>query len=258
MKGKVYIWAMIQSIMRKLLFPAALAALLLTACDGLRTQTYEDNLVMPLAEGQADSLFCDISLEYVTGGLAEDAQEAVNTAIIRQAFDLEEPDGSLEEIAVRYRENLIDEYLNENGGEPGGVLTWEDRISGAFAGTCQGRQNYTLSYYSYRGGAHGIQTVSQLVFDRKTGALLGEEDLFADGYEQPVAELLRAAVQKDMQAEDAELLPLVELESVAPNGNFSVGKDGVKWIFQPYEVGPYALGLVMATVPWDQLKPYLK
>ena len=218
---------MIQSIMRKLLFPAALAALLLTACDGLRTQTYEDNLVMPLAEGRADSLFCDISLEYVTGGLAEDAQEAVNS-------------------------------LNENGGEPGGVLTWEDRISGAFAGTCQGRQNYTLSYYSYRGGAHGIQTVSQLVFDRKTGALLGEEDLFADGYEQPVAELLRAAVQKDMQAEDAELLPLVELESVAPNGNFSVGKDGVKWIFQPYEVGPYALGLVMATVPWDQLKPYLK
>lgn len=247
------------SIMRRVLFPAALLALLLTACNHIKKQTYEDNLVMPLAENSADSLFFDISLEYVTGGVAPEAQEAINRAILQQAFDLEEPDGSLEEIAVRYRENLIDEYLGENSGaDATGVLTWGDRIIGAFEDVCQGRQNYTLSYFSDRGGAHGIQTVSQLVFDRKTGALVAEEDLFADGYREPVAALLQEAVRHDMEAVDPELLPLVELENVAPNGNFSVGKDGVKWVFQPYEVGPYALGLVMATVPWDALKPFLK
>lgn len=247
------------SFMRRVLFPAALLALLLSACNPIKTQAYEDDLVMPLAENSADSLFFVISLEYVTGGAAPEAQEAMNRAILQQAFDLEEPDGSLEEIAVRYRENLIDEYLGENSGvNAAGILTWEDKINGVFTGGCRSWQNYLLSYYSYRGGAHGIQTVSQLVFDEKTGALVAEEDLFADGYKEPVAALLQEAVKRDMEAEDPELLPLVEMESVAPNGNFSVGRGGVQWIFQPYEVGPYALGLVMATVPWDALKPYLK
>ena len=65
---------------------------------------------------------------------------------------------------------------------------------------------------------------------------------------------MRAAVSSAMQADDPELEP----EAIAPNGNFSVGKDGVEWIFQPYEAGPYALGIISATLTWQQLQPYLK
>ena len=139
-----------------------------------------------------------------------------------------------------------------------GVLTWEDKINGVFTTTYKNWRNYTLSYYNFRGGAHGIQTVSQLVFDKKTGEQLEEAQLFADGYAQPVALLMQAAVKADMEAEDPELVQLVEMDSVVPNGNFSVGTSGVQWIFQPYEVGPYALGIVTALVSWEELKPYLK
>ena len=58
--------------------------------------------------------------------------------------------------------------------------------------------------------------------------------------------------------EAPELVELVMMDAIVPNGNFSVGKDGMEWIFQPYEAGPYALGIVSATLGWDQLKPYLK
>ena len=50
----------------------------------------------------------------------------------------------------------------------------------------------------------------------------------------------------------------MEAELIGPNENFSVGPDGIEWIFQPYEIGPYALGIVTATLSWKQLKPYLK
>ena len=246
--------------MKRILTLLALAALFLTACDSLRTQTYQDNLEMPLAENSADSLFFDISLEYAVGGrgLSDEALDAMNAVIGMQALDLDEMEGSLEENAVQYRESLIEEYLAENGEGGLDPLTWEDRINGVFTGRCKHWENYLLSYYSYRGGAHGIQTVSQLVFSRKTGELLTEDALFKPGYEAPVARLLREAVEKGMLAEDAELLPLVEMESVVPNGNFSIGDAGVQWIFQPYEAGPYALGLVMGTVSWNKLKPYLR
>lgn len=237
----------------KKIFPLLAAALLaLQACDGLQTAHYEDDLALPREEESADTLLLSIDLEYVTKGPSGEAVEQMNSVILTQAFDLEDGPGTVEETAVRYRENLIDEYLTESR------FTWEDRISGLFTEKYKGWRNYLLTYYSFRGGAHGIQTLSQIVFDAKTGAVLGEGDFFSEGYQEPVAQLLRKAVRETMTAEAPELLELVQMDAIGPNGNFSVGKDGMEWVFQPYEAGPYALGIISATLDWESLKPYLK
>ena len=243
--------------MRKL-FAFASALLVLAACDMVRTETYQDDLIMPLEEGQADSLFFSASVEYIVTGMKVEVRQKINSAIVNQAFDLENGEGSLEEVAIRYRENLIDEYMNENAVLENGIRTWEDRISGNFQPRYKDYRNYQISYYSFRGGAHGIQTLSNIVFDNKTGEVVREEDLFTPGYQEPIAQLLRLAVKSSMEEEDPELMQLVQLELVVPNGNFCVREDGVEWLFQPYEVGPYALGIVSATLSWEELKPFLK
>lgn len=243
--------------MRKL-FAFASALLVLAACDMVRTETYQDDLIMPLEEGQADSLFFSASVEYIVTGMKVEVRQKINSAIVTQAFDLENDEGSLEEVAIRYRENLIDEYMNENAVLENGIRTWEDRISGYFQPRYKDYRNYQISYYSFRGGAHGIQTLSNIVFDNKTGDVVREEDLFTPGYEEPVAQLLRLAVKSSMEEEDPELMQLVQLELVVPNGNFCVREDGVEWLFQPYEVGPYALGIVSAKLSWEELTPFLK
>ena len=243
--------------MKRILFFVS-ALLLLASCDMVRTETYQDDLVMPLEEGQADSLFFSVSLEYVVTGMKVEIRQSINKAIVAQAFDLEGGDGTLEETAIRYRENLIDEYMNENAVLENGVRSWEDRLGGAFQQKYKNYMNYLVSYYSFRGGAHGIQTLSNIVFDSKTGLQVREQDLFAPGYEEPVAQLLRLEVKSSMEQEDPELMQLVNLEEVRPNGNFSVDKDGIEWLFQPYEVGPYALGIVSATLSWEELTPFLK
>ena len=243
--------------MRKL-FAFASALLVLAACDMVRTETYQDDLIMPLEEGQADSLFFSASVEYIVTGMKVEVRQKINSAIVNQAFDLENGEGSLEEVAIRYRENLIDEYMNENAVLENGIRTWEDRISGNFQPRYKDYRNYQISYYSFRGGAHGIQTLSNIVFDNKTGDVVREQDLFTPGYEEPIAQLLRLAVKSSMEEEDPELMQLVQLELVAPNGNFCVLEDGVEWLFQPYEVGPYALGIVSAKLSWEELTPFLK
>lgn len=243
--------------MKRLLFFVS-ALLLLASCDMMRTETYQDDLVMPLEEGQADSLFFSASIEYVVTGMKVEVRQNINRIIVSQVFDLEGGEGTLEETAIRYRENLIDEYMNENAVLENGVRSWEDRVGGAFQKKYKNYLNYLVSYYSFRGGAHGIQTLSNVVFDAKTGEQVHETDLFAPGYEAPVAQLLRMAVKTSMEEEDPELMQLVNLEQVVPNGNFSVHENGMEWLFQPYEVGPYALGIVSATLPWDELKPFMK
>lgn len=243
--------------MKKVLFFLS-ALLLLAACDAVRTDTYQDDLVMPLEEEGPDSLYFSLSVEYVSAGMKVEARQKINGAIVAQAFDLEGGEGSLEEVAIRYRENLIDEYLNENAVLENGVRSWEDRLTGAFQKKYKNYMNYQVSYYTFRGGAHGIQTLSQLVFDAKTGDVVKESDLFAPGYEAPVTQLMRMAVKNSMEEEDPELMELVELEQVVPNGNFSLHENGVEWLFQPYEVGPYALGIVSASVSWEDITPFLK
>ena len=61
----------------------ASALLIAAACNTFRTQIYEDDLVMPLADGQEDSLFYATSLEYATGGMLIPAMEKMNRHSVR-------------------------------------------------------------------------------------------------------------------------------------------------------------------------------
>lgn len=242
--------------MKKLIPILLVAAAALSCTHSISKGTYTDNVTMPAAEGSADSLFMSMSIEFVKGRLPDAARSEINGAIISRAFDLYDSPVAIEEAAVTYRENLIDEYLNENSGSD--TSSWEDILEGEFKDSYKGWVNYSLTYYTYRGGAHGLQTVSPIVFDRKSGAIISEKDLFADGYRDGVADLLRKTIAANMAADDPELESLVSMEQVVPNDNFSAGADGVTWYFQPYEIGPYALGVVSATISWNELSPYLK
>jgi len=243
-------------------FPAAIAVLLVvSACDTFKAGVYEDELVMPLQGSEADSLFYNVSIEYASAGLNIPAMEKMNAVIVAQAFDMEDQDsGSLEETAVRYRENLIDEYITENSGMIGRmpVLSWEDSITGEFTGKYKGWRNYQINYYFYRGGAHGSSTCSLMVFDSKTGEAITEDALFTDWYFDKVALLMQESVKAQLEAETPEALEILDMDQIVPNTNFSVGPDGVMWLFQPDDLLPHAFGPLCVTVSWDKLKPYLR
>ena len=246
----------------KRLVPAIFAAILLvSACDNFKVGVFEDEMIMPLEGSEADSLFYKVSIQYASGGTLIPAMERMNAAIVAQAFDMEDSDAAtLEETAVQYRENLIDEYITENSGMIGKmpVLSWEDNIIGEFTGKYKGWRNYQINYYFYRGGAHGSSTCSQIVFDAKTGDVVTEADIFTDGCYDKVASLMQAQVKKDIEADNPEILELLDLEEVVPNTNFSVGQSGVMWLFQPDDLLPHAFGPLCVTVSWDKLRPYLR
>lgn len=247
----------------KKIFPlfAALMIISLNACDNFRYGVYQDEMVMPLEGSTQDSLFYKVSIQYAQSGMSVQAMEKMNAAIVAAAFDMEGADiGTLEETAIQYRENLIDEYMTENSGLAGEVpvLTWEDILTGEFTSKYRDWRNYFISYYWYRGGAHGATTCFQIVFDAKTGDVITEAGLFTDFYEEKVGALIQEHVRADIEAENPSVVEFFDVDQAAPNGNFSVGPDGVQWLFQPDDLLPYAFGPMTVTVPWDELRPYLR
>ena len=242
--------------MKKLLAFAAVV-LLMTVCQ-MKTATYADDQAIPLEEGQADSLIMSVSLEYPVKGASAEAVEKMSQSILAAAFDLEEEPGTVIETARRYEDNLKDGYFNEyEDVKEIGVRSWEDRVNGYFSGKYGQFVSYMVEYYGFRGGAHGIATMTPVVFNSKTGDLVPEEEFFVEGYRNPVAGLIRNHLLDALEGDEEALATIFEPDLVGPNGNYEVTKDGVTWYYQPYDIAPYDLGVISVTVPWKELKPYV-
>jgi len=242
--------------MKKLLAFAAVV-LLMTGCQ-LKTTTYADDQAIPLEEGQTDSLIMSVSLEYPVKGASEEVIDKISHSILTTAFDLEEEPGTVIETARRYEDNLKDGYFNEyEDVKEIGVRSWEDRVNGYFSGKYGQFVSYMVEYYGFRGGAHGIATMTPVVFNSKTGDLVPEEEFFVEGYRNPVAGLIRNHLLDALEGDEEALATIFEPDLVGPNGNYEVTKDGVTWYYQPYDIAPYDLGVISVTVPWKELKPYV-
>ena len=166
----------------------------------------------------------------------------------------------MEETALRYEDNLKDEYFNENEGKDGisGARTWEDHVNGYFSGRYKQFLSYMVEIYSDRGGVHGYSTMTPLVFDRKTGDIVPEEAFFADGYREPVAALIRAHLPEALEGDEEALAAVSDPNTVGPNGVYEVTKDGVTWYYLPYDIAPFSVGVISVSVPWKELKPYVR
>ena len=236
------------------------ATLVLAAGCNLRTATYSDEQATPLGEGQTDSLLQSVSIEYPVKGAKAEVLAKIEDGILNTVFDMEELPGSVEETALRYEDNLKDEYFNEYEGLEGGfgAKTWEDHVNGYFSGRYKQYLSYMVELYSDRGGAHGISTMTPVVFDKKTGEIVPEEAFFADGYREPVAALLQAHLPEALEGDEEALAAVSDPGLVVPNGLYEVTKDGVTWYYQPYVIAPFSVGVISISIPWNELKPYVR
>ncbi len=39
--------------------------------------------------------------------------------------------------------------------------------------------------------------------------------------------------------------------------NFGLGKDAVEFVYNPYEIAPYSMGIIRVKVPYENLKAYI-
>lgn len=47
------------------------------------------------------------------------------------------------------------------------------------------------------------------------------------------------------------------LENLSPTENFIVNTVGLTWLYNPYEIAPYAMGTTQITLSYNQIMPYI-
>ena len=165
----------------------------------------------------------------------------------------------VEKAMEAYIKENVDEYrkanlplLEASEGMPHASLSWSDYITGAVAGSHGDILSYTMTKYTYTGGAHGMTSETALNFDMKTGSLLTEGDFFKEGYKEKLPALLSGHLASSL--ENPADTSMLFTREIGPNGNFMVSPEGVTYIYNQYEIGPYVMGAIRVTVPWDELE----
>ena len=242
---------------------ACLAAIATISCNDnvLKTNTFEMYETTALADGRTDSISVRSMIEYPESGLPGDACGKITESIVKMSFGVE--GGSIEEAARSWAEGCVAEYRESGNdllkylegnddGEPCAALSWERSVDGYIAGVHGDILSYLVCRYAYTGGAHGSTSETGVNFNKNTGAVIGEDDIFSGGSRDELKKCLSAHLQEALPDNDA--YDALFIKDIEPNGNFIVTPAGVTYIYGQYEIGPYYLGIIKVTLPWEELE----
>ena len=247
----------------RILAAASAALLLLAGCTHeMKTAVTADEGKYPMPGGYDASMSYSYDMQYITGGVPKQVMDKVNGYLAdRIYFESEDAPADVPEACRLWVDALISDYeadtvdfAEDYDAEESWMFNWSFGISGTFESACKARnwQTYAFTYDDYTGGAHGIYEQSYAVFDMKTGERIQEDDFL----DTEAEELLDMIYDRILENLDEDMWDAI-YEVPTLNGNFMVDDRGVCWVYNPYEIAPYALGSLDAFLTWDELSPFL-
>jgi hypothetical protein len=115
-----------------------------------------------------------------------------------------------------------------------------------------------VNVYEYTGGAHGASFTKGLILDVNTGKEVKYEDIFYEEMEEALSELLLFHLMLDPKYAGETLSEEgFDFEVIHPTGNFVADEKGITFIYNPYELGAYILGIIEIFVPYSDLFLYM-
>lgn len=120
----------------------------------------------------------------------------------------------------------------------------------------------SLSEGGYACGAHGYYAYVASTFNIATGKVLQLADLFTPGYEEAFKRLGEREVRSENQIPADQSLQEYGYygfsESFVLASNWTIDAQGIHFVYNPYEVGPWAMPPPYFSLPFDEIKPYIR
>ncbi|EKN06113.1 hypothetical protein HMPREF1076_05315 [Parabacteroides goldsteinii CL02T12C30] len=121
--------------------------------------------------------------------------------------------------------------------------------------------SYTVNFENYTGGAHGAHSFTNHVIDMKTGNLIKEDDIFIEGFQEDLAQILIDQIAKQNTVEnpkELENIGFFSIDEIFPNGNFLIDDNGITYTFNEYEIAAYVVGATNVHLPYEEIQYLLK
>jgi hypothetical protein len=121
----------------------------------------------------------------------------------------------------------------------------------------------TLEYggYSFQGGAHGASFTGFVNWDVKTRKTVTLDDIMISGYKEKLNYVAEKIFRKNEQLADTSSLArdyFFKDNKFALNKNYAITPTGIRFVYNQYEIKPYAAGQTELVLPYSQIRTLMK
>lgn len=142
---------------------------------------------------------------------------------------------------------------------PDEAIPWEARIKGEITYESKDLLTIGLSSYIFTGGAHGYGSTRFLNFDKRSGEELESTMLFKNREKFERFAETKFRMQEDIPQEEPINSTgfMFEQDIYYLPENIGFTQEGLKLLYNPYEVASYADGTIELILPYSEVKKYL-
>lgn len=218
---------------------------------------------------------CNLILNFAYASQSSDVRlkDSLNAFFLSACFGDKYMAMTPEEAVKKYTEKYVSDYRNDL--EPMYKKDEQDKEDeesiGAWYSYYKGIEShvqlcntlmltYRIDYNEYTGGAHGIYMSTFLNLDLRTLAPIRLDDLFAGDYKEQLTDLLWNQLMADNKVatrQELEDMGYVTTGDLTPTENFYLGKDGITFYYNVYDIAPYVMGPVKITLPYEMMQHLL-
>lgn len=115
--------------------------------------------------------------------------------------------------------------------------------------------------YTFQGGAHGASFTGFINWDAETNKTVKLDDIFKEGYKPQLSAIAEKIFRRNEKLKDTSSLArdyFFKDNKFALNDNYSVTPLGLRFIYNQYEIKPYAAGQTELLIPYDQIKQLMR
>lgn len=214
-----------------------------------------------------------INFAYVSKSTDERMKDSLNTFFLSACFGDKYMAMTPEEAMKKYTEKYVTDYRKDL--EPMYKKDEQDKEDDAsmeawysyYKGIESHVQLYTkqllvyrIDYNEYTGGAHGIYMSSFLNMNLQTLSPIRLDDLFVNDYSEALTDLLWNQLMADNKVtsrQELEDMGYVTTGNLEPTENFYLGKEGITFYYNVYDIAPYVMGPVTITLPYEMMQHLL-
>lgn len=214
-----------------------------------------------------------INFAYVSKSTDERMKDSLNTFFLSACFGDKYMMMTPEEAMKKYTEKYVTDYRKDL--EPMYKKDEQDKEDDAsmeawysyYKGIESHVQLYTkqllvyrIDYNEYTGGAHGIYMSSFLNMNLQTLSPIRLDDLFVNDYSEALTDLLWNQLMADNKVtsrQELEDMGYVTTGNLEPTENFYLGKEGITFYYNVYDIAPYVMGPVKITLPYEMMQHLL-
>ena len=246
-------------------------------------RTLNSDTTTPLVEHLEGSPVCHVKIDfkYLQPASADDSTATVlNQELQSQAFGADYSLCSPEEAianavadyAENYRKDLKTAY--EEAVKAGDDLestaymySYEYELTSELSTVRDSIYTYAISTYEYTGGANPNTFLHWTNLNARTGKALKKADVFKSGCEDKLVSIIGTHLVPII-SERLDTDALTTLQDLYDSNllfdgplqvpeNFLITPDGIRFLYNRYEIAPYALGDLQVLVPYEEIEDWL-